>query len=225
VNSPRSIARARNEHGWEPELLDLIYSLSPTSNSEPTLFIDIGANVGTYSLIAGKLGWRVIAVEPNYANSYLLSKNIDANGLGENILHTKIAISDISRITQLIHHKKIEGGNSGATIDDFYGGQKDSSTYKELILAYTLDDLLLLEQAKPKLLKIDTDGNELYILKGAKNLLRTESLRAICIEVSSILQKIEVVDLLISYGFKLNKVKDKSESIFMQNLTFIRSND
>jgi len=224
VNSPRSIERARNEHGWEPELLNLIYSLSPKPNSSPTLFIDVGANVGTYSLIAGKLGWNVIAVEPNYANSYLLSKNIEANGLGEKILQMKIALSDSTRMTQLIHHKKVEGGNSGAAIDNFYNNINDNVLYKEAILAFTLDDILILVQSKPKLLKIDTDGNELHILKGARNLLSIESLCAVLVEVSSIAQKNEVVDLLITYGFGLIKAEDKSSLIFMQNLVFTRPN-
>ena len=222
VNSPRSIERARKEHTWEPELLDLIYSLSPEPSGAPSLFIDVGANVGTYSLIAGKVGWDVLAIEPNYANSYLLSRNIQANGLGEKILQIKFAISDSTRVTQLAHHKKVEGGNSGATVDNFYNGQNDHVSYKEAILTFTLDDLLLSTLVKPKLLKIDTDGNELHVLKGASSLLRTESLCAILIEVSSVTEKKEVVELLLSCGFNLNKTEPKSTSIYMQNLVFTR---
>jgi FkbM family methyltransferase len=223
VNSPRSILRAQKEHTWEPELLDLIYSLSTEPNGSPSLFIDVGANVGTYSLIAGKLGWNVLAIEPNYANSYLLSRNIQANGLGERILQIKFAVSDSSRVTQLLHHKEVEGGNSGATIDNFYSGQNDNVSYAEAILTFTLDDLLALTEFRPKLLKIDTDGNELHVLKGASNLLRTESLCAILIEVSSVAEKKEVVGLLSSFGFNLITTKAKSSSIYMQNLVFTRT--
>jgi len=223
VNSPRSIQRARKEHTWEPELLDLIYSLSTEPNGSPSLFIDVGANVGTYSLIAGKLGWNVLAIEPNYANSYLLSRNIQANELGERILQIKFAVSDSSRVTQLLHHKEVQGGNSGATIDNFYNGQNDNVSYAEAILTFTLDDLLVLTEFRPKLLKIDTDGNELYVLKGASNLLRTESLSAILIEVSSVAEKKEVVGLLSSFSFNLITTKAKSSSIYMQNLVFTRT--
>ena len=222
VNSPRSIERARKEHTWEPELLDLIYSLSPEPSGAPSLFIDVGANVGTYSLIAGKLGWNVLAIEPSYVNSYLLSRNIQANGLGERILQIKFPISDSSRVTQLLHHKEVKGGNSGATIDNFYAGQNDNVSYAEAVLTFTLDDLLVLTEFRPKLLKIDTDGNELHVLKGASNLLRTESLCAILVEVSSVAEKKEVVELLSSSGFNLITTKVQSSTMFVQNLVFTR---
>ena len=220
VNSPRSMVRARQEHTWEPELLDLIYTLNTEPEGSPPLFIDVGANVGTYSLIAGKLGWNVLAIEPSYVNSYLLSRNINVNGLGKKILQIKFPVSDTSRITQLLHHKKVEGGNSGATIDNFYNGQNVNISYAEAVLSFTLDDLLVLTGFKPKLLKIDTDGNELHVLKGASNLLRTESLYAVLIEVSSELVKKEIVELLSSFGFNLITTRNKSSLSYMQNLLF-----
>ncbi len=224
VNSSRSIERARFEYNSEPELLDLIYNLCPKTDPSKFVFIDVGANVGTYSLIAGKVGWKVIAIEPNYANSYILSKNIELNNLGESVLQIKAAISDKTRITELIHHKAVEGGNSGATIDYYYRDQNKDVTYRESILAISLDDLLSSLAIKPKLLKIDTDGNELQVLKGAKNLLGSGHLSAVLVEISSELEKDKVCNLLKRFGFRLTLVANKSDSIFVQNLIFIPVN-
>jgi len=45
----------------------------------PGLFVDVGAYVGLYSVLAAKFGWRVLAFEPNPLSLLLLKYNLLMN--------------------------------------------------------------------------------------------------------------------------------------------------
>ena len=65
---------------------------------------DIGANVGAYSLLIGKIVARgsgsVYAFEPGAANFFSLTRNIEANLLSEKVLAFPIAFGDARRISK-----------------------------------------------------------------------------------------------------------------------------
>ena len=168
VNSKRSLHRASLELSFEPELIELIDKIKPMD-----YFFDVGANVGTYSLYAGKKGINVMAFEPNFTNSFLLSKNIYLNELQHKVNSFKLGLSDYNSINSLVHHKQVEGGNSAASLhgDNFFSDQMHE-TFRESVLVYTLDQFVKLSGSYPSLIKIDTDGNELSVLRGGRDIKR-----------------------------------------------------
>jgi FkbM family methyltransferase len=128
---------------------------------------DVGANVGTYSLYAGAKGINVMAFEPNFTNSFLLSKNIYLNDLQHKVNSFKLGLLDYNSISSLVHHKKVEGGNSAASLDgDNFFSDEMHETFRESVLVYTLDQFVKLSGTCPSLIKIDTDGSELSVLRG-----------------------------------------------------------
>ena len=50
-----------------------------------TVFLDIGANIGTYSVLLGRKGLKCFAFEPSQENFKVLSKNIELNSLQERV--------------------------------------------------------------------------------------------------------------------------------------------
>ena len=83
------IWRANTFFDLEPETLAWVDSFEAD-----TVFFDIGANVGLYSLYAGMKGHEVLSFEPYSANQYILNKNIYINNLDHRITALSAAVSD-----------------------------------------------------------------------------------------------------------------------------------
>lgn len=81
--------RAATLHEKEPEMIAWLDRME-----EKSVFWDIGANIGLYSIYAGKRDMKVYAFEPSALNTCLISKNIELNGMKNNVIMYPIAISD-----------------------------------------------------------------------------------------------------------------------------------
>lgn len=143
---------------WEP-----INEIDIDSNQ---IFIDIGANVGYYSLkfssIIGKDG-KIIAIEPDPDTFDILNKNYQLNNF-QNIESLNLAISEKDGFLNLFRNEKHSGTSS------LFSNSNNDDSIK--IPTKTLDNLLENRFNKIDLIKIDTEGSELSILKGATNILK-----------------------------------------------------
>ena len=129
--------------------------------------IDIGANVGVYTVLAaekvGKNG-KVIAVEPEPKNYKRLIENINLNGF-KNIIPQNIALTDHEG-SERLYLSSSSGSHS-------LSPKEDTISSIEVSLK-TLDNLLEeLNLKKIDIIKIDTEGSEIPILKGAEKTLKT----------------------------------------------------
>lgn len=129
--------------------------------------IDIGANIGIYTLqMAKKIGerGRVYAFEPEPTNFFILSKNIIDNGLS-NISAIPIGLSDGKGEA----HLYLSWDNMGdhRVYDANYRRKRE---YIDISLD-TLDAVLKQSKQKNKIktIKIDTQGYEPYVIKGASH--------------------------------------------------------
>ena len=148
------------------EYSEIFEDLSKNINT----FLDIGSNIGYYSLLAVKANStiKVNAFEPAKGPKYYLKKNIQINNFENNILHENIALSDSSgKIDfyevenvkyQFLEHNLAGEGNAGT--------KKTSRNFvKNTVNSKTLNQFF--EDAKIKnidLIKIDTEGTEIDIL-------------------------------------------------------------
>ena len=158
---------------YEPELIYLERLLSPGS-----IFIDVGANMGIYTLVASRLvgeGGRVIAFEPSTQSFPLLQQNIALNSL-TNVCAFPLALSD-STGKAWLYHPGIPDGNSLGR-DPAWGNDAEE------VATETLDHMV--EQAFLKrvdVIKIDVEGAEELVLRGATKVL-TSIRPAIIFEVN-----------------------------------------
>ena len=155
----------------EPETVEWIR----TRMKPGEVFFDVGACVGGYSLLAASRGIEVCAFEPAFQNYYSLLRNILLNGL--KIQTLPVAVSDTTTLTTL-SYSSMERGTAHHEIQGANHNAKKSLS----VISLSLDDAVkLLNIPQPDHLKIDTDGNEVAVLRGADETL--QSVRTILMEI------------------------------------------
>jgi FkbM family methyltransferase len=164
------------------------------------LFVDIGANVGMYSIwVAGSTGAHVICFEPVPETFLALNQNIRLNCLDRLIDPCQLAIGDADGEIMMTAYK----GALDHAIDTSDRTHRDTGTRVPL---KSLDSVL--PERTPFALKIDVEGYELRVLKGGKRMLRDPALKIILIEVQDwtlhkfCTSKREVLSVLKSYEFE-----------------------
>lgn len=168
-------AEHKRSQNWrkEPETLAWLEEMVKPGDT----FYDIGANVGCYSLIAhflakGRLS--VCAFEPNPPTFAALCANLSHNGVSATALG--IALSD-SRSTLTLNGSLLEPGPTSRT--DLDGGFT--------VLCERLDDLVAERGLPvPTIVKIDVDGAEEGVLRGAASTLARPEVRSILIELDQL---------------------------------------
>ncbi len=141
------------------------------------LFIDIGANIGSYTILAaGATGASCIAVEPVLDTFQLLEKNISINQLQNKVTALNIGVG--AEKSTLLFTRHLDTVNHVIPIDTI----PDDDTQVQ-VDCLPLDDLLI-GKPTPALLKIDVEGFEQPVLTGAANLLHNTGLKAIIIELN-----------------------------------------
>lgn len=151
------------------------------------VFVDIGANVGTFSLFAARqIAGRghVFAFEPHLPTTVQLMQNIALNRLGGEITVLSVAVSGEDRFTPFLY-KRWREGDSGSQLEIEGGPGLKNAVGRELKSGLTLDTLIEREIIPPpNLIKVDTDGVELQITSGMKRFLQSERRpRSVMIEV------------------------------------------
>jgi FkbM family methyltransferase len=136
------------------------------------LVVDVGAHWGYFTLMAatlcGETG-RVIAFEPHPANVSILTKNMQANRLG-NVDVVPKAVSDREGLAKLFLSRDSSGNslNSVPPGAELSLGQNDHLGVETV----TLDGFLAPPCRKPALVKVDIEGGELAVLEGMRTLIR-----------------------------------------------------
>lgn len=129
-------------------------------------FIDVGANIGAISLplARGRDSWRFIAVEAHRMLAQVLSTNAFSNGL-YNVEVVNVAVSDAAGLIDFPATPLRANGNFG-----ILGVHMDQKHKTEPVRACTIDDLA---PENTRLIKVDVEGHEAAVLRGATRTLET----------------------------------------------------
>jgi FkbM family methyltransferase len=150
--------------------------------------IDVGANAGYFSILAATLvgpeGF-VLGVEANPESAALIARNSDLNGL-HNVRIENIAISDYAGEI-VFGNNRLTDSNGGVNATKKPGDELAVSEYSWEYLA-KVDTLSAVVQkhglSTVRLLKIDTEGHELNVLRGATSLLAENKIDFIVSELN-----------------------------------------
>jgi FkbM family methyltransferase len=198
--------------------------------------IDVGANIGSYSVIAASsyAESAIVAFEPSSQAFSLLSKNIANNNLEKQVTIHNLAVGDTNSTVSISKRR-------GAENQIINSKNNNTQWAVEKVPQITLDSCIK-HVSKFSVLKIDVEGYEHAVLLGANKLLRNENMQIVILETcghSVHFEKNEdiIFKLLNNYGFtpyyydaysnKLTPQYGKSgrstNTVFVKNLELIMS--
>ena len=136
------------------------------------LFVDVGANVGVYSILAGGVGAKVIAVEPVPSTFETLKDNIRLNGLEGHVAAHNIGLASMTGELKF----STQHGPINRVLND------PNSQAGVTVPVNCLDNLL--QGVIPNVIKIDVEGYEMEVVKGAQNVLSQPTVFALILELN-----------------------------------------
>ena len=142
---------------------------------EGELFIDIGANLGIFSImVAVTTGARVIAIEPSPSSSSIFKRHIALNELMDRITLIEACAGNANRVAFI---------KNTVDMDNFIVlDSADLQSGMAKIPMIQIDDVV--DGTIPCVMKMDVEGFEMQALKGATKLLGSQNLQAITVEIS-----------------------------------------
>ncbi len=165
-----------------------------------SIFLDVGANIGSYSVLLSDKTKKIYAFEPSPVSNKQCIKNFSLNNINTNNV-CKIALSD----------KK---GTFGFT--DFGGASTVNylTDNSDAIIKVQTDflDNWIINNIKEKdfnlVIKIDVEGSEEKVIKGASKLFKDRKIKYLVLEVLN--NKSNVLKLLKSYGYKTALISENN---------------
>lgn len=177
------------------------------------LFLDLGANIGSYTVLASRVcGARSITIEPDPGTLIALRRNVAVNGIKDRveIIETALGAS----------HGVCRFSIGLDTTNRILGGGQEAGRNVRLT---PLDDIV--GNRTPTMIKMDVEGYEAEVLKGAQKTLQKASLVAVETETSDA----EVIHALTKAGFEpwyydpvSRELSGEPQNILTSNALFIR---
>tara|TARA_B100000214_G_scaffold335232_1_gene278390 strand:- start:511 stop:1227 length:717 start_codon:yes stop_codon:yes gene_type:complete len=180
--------RVKRFYSKEPKTIEWIDTFKPTET-----FLDVGANIGQYSLYAAKKGISVYAFEPQALNYAELYTNIWLNKLGHKINGYCIALSNTNTIEYLSLLSMVPGQSHNNYAIDIPGQIKQGCA--GFALDYLVEKKVI---PQPTHIKIDVDGIESKVIEGGINTIK--NCKTVLVEV----ENMEIVNTITKLGFEID---------------------
>ncbi len=164
----------------EPETICWIKDFAPGS-----IFYDIGANIGIYTLYAAELNRniRIFSFEPHVFNFQHLKDNINANQFQEVAYPVFAALADTDGIAQF-DMKNLAAGSSGGQIMQMPNDKELPPGIYNIPIRSIDSYAYETEDRFPNYIKIDVDGQEDKIVDGMAKVLCDPRLKSVLIEIN-----------------------------------------
>jgi FkbM family methyltransferase len=182
---------------------DIIEHFTPKQGD---IVVDIGAHMGRYTIISSKrvgTNGKVVAIEAHPGNFEMLNRNIKLNQL-TNVIPLNYAVYSKETKIKLYLPEEDSGFTIYNTIMSNRAGTEDKFVE---VNANTLDCLLQLNQIREEevnWVKIDVEGAEFEVLKGATNVLTKSKDIALLIEIHGPDNYRPILNFLSLYNFKID---------------------
>ena len=188
---------------WEGWITEFVASRLQSG----THFIDVGANVGWYALLAAKRGCTVTAFEPIPNLAELIERSAAVNGFHKRLKVRPHAVWNVSTtIDFAVAHRY--RGSSGAAQYVVDGLTEYGDSYDRIrVDTTTLDQEFPKGSAKVEFIKIDAEGSESHVLDGGREMIHRDWPQ-ILIEATA--TNSEAWKKLVSWGYDASYVDTSS---------------
>ncbi len=210
--SPLIWGRVQTLYAKEPTTIPYLESFDASD-----LMLDIGANVGMYSMYAAVVsGCEVVAVEPESLNFAELNKNVYLNGLHGRVTPICAAATDERKIDRLnlgtfgIGYAFHDFGENTWKNDQKWTPEvttKKDRRVQQGCMGITIDELISSGFMRvPDHIKVDVDGIEHRVIAGAHNTLRDPRVKTVLIELDHTIEHSQgIFDLMLGLGWKYSE--------------------
>jgi FkbM family methyltransferase len=171
---------------------------------------DVGANVGAFSLVAAKThdqAVRIFAFEPSFVTYAALCRNILENQCEKSITPVPLPLIAETAISLFKYRSLVPGatehalGRQALASKDF---KETKPAYQQQMIGMSIDALTRnFGLESPNHIKLDVDGSELEVLRGAARTLGNGGVRTILVDARDDKNGGFVTDYLGQLGFTL----------------------
>lgn len=153
--------------------------------------VDVGANIGDFTLTMKTLAGKIVAVEPGKENFMALIANLRINGI-KNVVPVRVAAHDQNEEVFL----------DGETSNMYVSGKKTGHSVRGIPMDQILHELGIVNV---DVMKVDVQGHERAVLAGMHGLLRGKLVQFLIIEVhlKRGVSVDDVVSFMKGYGYRL----------------------
>ncbi|PIP91651.1 MAG: hypothetical protein COW01_01610 [Bdellovibrionales bacterium CG12_big_fil_rev_8_21_14_0_65_38_15] len=185
-----------------------VYELAQTEILRRSLkfaksFIDIGANIGYFTLAAlgsKNFDGKILSFEPHPSVIERLKENVRLQNKNNNVEIYDFALSESEGSSMLYIPEDFSHNEGIATLE------KPLGKHREIMIKHKRLDELIPDNDE-LILKIDTEGHEFSVLKGAAKLFEKGSVKAVFFEEFSHPSKASSFEFLKSFGFKVFRIE------------------
>jgi len=198
------VRMTNNGKVWEPETRQVWSALVQRGG----MVIDIGAYTGIYAIASSLIGAKVVALEPHPANYLRLLENAKLNGVGSNSRSVRFDALKWAA-SNCGGHRALKMTKPETSLSDtaaFNGGP-----YQCDVPCIPVDDLVL--SFAPTLIKIDAEGHELEIIKGATHTLKRYR-PVVLVECLSQAAVLAIADQMEVLGYASDGVLDRRNWLY-----------
>lgn len=209
------------------EYKEMLFCLHALGSED--LFLDVGANIGSYSLLVSKIcGSQCISFEPSDDAFKRLNANIQKNNLQNLVTTYKCALGNEAGVKKFT--KNFD------TVNHLVADDESINDFMEVEV--NTIDLIMIEK-KPSAMKIDVEGYETLVVEGANNILSSQEMNIVIMELNGSgnrygFDEMALMNKMIQHGFspctydpflrKLVRLNSKSENgntIFIKNISVV----
>jgi FkbM family methyltransferase len=211
--------RVNSFYKEEPMMVDWIKSFN-----EKDIFLDIGANVGIYTLPAITKCKFTYASELDIKNNAILFENLIKNKFQNKCLMINFGMSDKNNIEEIFYRENSVGDALQSIARDQIIPTKKNSPFQIKQFCFSLD--YIFESFKleyPNKIKIDVDGNEKKVFEGGKKVILNA--KEIYYEDNDLVEDKEIIKEILKV-FTIKKEEPTARGIDerkLRNILFIRN--
>lgn len=194
----------RLNNDWEPTTTEIILELLKNATPD-TIFVDIGANIGYFSMLVASKKFPVVAFEPVEANYSLLKKSIADNNFQHLISTHQTFLSDKKEEIIVNVSENNMGLCSSRKLLEF------DFSYSEKHMSDILDTFFGINTINNLIMKIDVEETEKNVLYGMEDTMRSGKVSNIIIEICR--YDIEIFNFFRKHGFNTCVIIGDAEHI------------